>query len=118
RLKADDQDGRLLPPDPVLEAMANATGFAHSAGGDYDMELAEPIESFALLDSLREAHIPRFEAANERFASFQFACVIGEDLTGLGRKRGVDVDRYLRKLAFTDQLDEIADQLLGSLDRK
>ena len=117
-LKTDEQDSRLVPPEPVLEAVPNATRIAHSTGGNDDMELAQAIERLALLHRLGEVDIPGVEAADEVFARIKVRRVLGKDTARFGGEGRVHVDRDGRKLPFAHQLDEIADQLLRALNRE
>ncbi len=118
RLKADEKDGRLVSPEPVLQAMPNATGFAHSTGGDHDMKLPQTIERLALLNRFGEVDISGIKAADKVFALVEVCRMMGKDAASLGGKGRVDIDRDDRERTFVHQLDEIADQLLGSLDRE
>jgi hypothetical protein len=99
-LKTDEQDSRFVPPEPVLEAVPDATRFAHSTDGDDDMERAQTIEPLALLHCLCEVDIPGVEAADEVFACIEVRRVLGKDTARFGGKGRVDVDRDGRKLPF------------------
>src|SRR6478735_7579681 len=56
RLEPDEENGRLVPPEPVLQVMPDATRLAHAAGRDDDVETVNAVDSLALLDGLREAN--------------------------------------------------------------
>jgi len=49
-LEADDEDGVFVAADVVFEVMADATGFAHAAGGDDDAGVSAAVDFLAVLD--------------------------------------------------------------------
>ena len=62
-LKADQEHGGPVVPQPMFEMMANAAGVAHAACRDNDMKAGQFCDRFAFVDCLGESEMWRVEQA-------------------------------------------------------
>ena len=99
RLKAHEEDGAFRPPQVVLEVVADASGFAHAAGGQDDLGRAVGVDHAGVVAGHADAqprHIDGVDALFQQSAGLGVKAVgvcIPEDAGGFGSQRAVDVDR-------------------------
>ena len=118
RLKADQQHGGALVPQPALEMMPDAAGVAHAAGRDDDVEAGQLGDRLAFVDRLGEAQMRRAEQAVDVDLAVEARGMFAEHLGGVNRQRRIEEDRRRRHFAALHQVDQIDDQFLGALDRE
>ena len=116
-LKAHEQNGTFRPPQVVLEVVADASGFAHAAGGQDDLGRAVGVDHAGVLAGHADAqprHVDGVDALFQQSAGLLVKAVgvcIPEDAGGLGGQRAVNVDRKiavsLDKAFFLDLTQKI-----------
>ena len=115
-LKADQQHGGLVVPQPALEVMPDAAGVAHAAGGDDDVKAGQLRDRLAFVDGLGEAQMRRVEQAVDVDGRIEACGVLPEHLGRANRQRGIEKDRRGRYFAALHQVDQIDDQFLRAFD--
>ena len=118
RLKADQEHGGPVVPQPMFEMMANAAGVAHAACRDNDMKAGQFCDRFAFVDCLGESEMWRVEQAIDVDIPIEASSVFSEHLGRVNRERRIEKYRRGRYLAAFHQVDQIDDQFLGAFDRE
>ena len=116
-LKAHEQDRAFRPPQVVLEVVADASGFAHAAGGQDDLGRAVCVDHAGVIAGHADAqprHVDGINALFQQSAGLSVKAVgvcIPEDAGSLGGQRAVNVHREvavsLHKALFLDLTDKV-----------
>ena len=126
-LIAHEEDGALLPPEVVLEVVADTARLAHSAGRDDDLGHGVGVDGAGLVAGdadLQARELDGVDALGQQGVGLLVeAGGVGilEDAGGLDGQRAVDVDREAAvagdKVLLLDLTDEV-EQLLRASHRK
>jgi len=98
--------------------MPNASGIAHAACRDDDVESGQPGDGFAFVDGLGETQMRRAQQPADIDVGVETRRMLPKHFGCMNGKRGVQKDRRRRHFAALHQIDEVDDQLLGALDGK
>ena len=126
-LKAHEQDRAFRPPQVVLEVVADASGFAHSAGRQDDLGRAVGVDHAGVIAGHADAqprHVDGVDALFQQRTGLGVKAVgvcIPEDAGGFGGQRAVNVDREVAvsfDKAFFLDLPQKIQHLLRAAHRK
>ena len=123
RHEADDEHRILRIADIVLEVMLYPSPFTHARCGDDDTGPGVVIERFGLLhigDVLDSVASEGIVTATEHFVHLFIEAfrMSHEDVGYVDRQRAVDTDRYIGYAILEEQLIEVVDDFLCSLECK